>query len=56
MPSISVAFASIGLCHGVLCSFGRFWANFRAIVENTTGRPGVIERAPSGKYLFVVET
>jgi hypothetical protein len=46
MPGIAVAFASIGFCHSVLVLFWEgFWANFRAIVENTMGRREKIEKA-----------
>ena len=39
MPGVSVAFASIGLCHGVCATvWNGFWANFRAAPENTMGR------------------
>ncbi len=40
VPGVAVAVASIGLCHSVYALFGRFWANSRALVENTNGETG----------------
>ena len=38
MPGVAVAFASIGLCHGVLCSLWKVpGANLRALVETQWG-------------------
>ena len=45
MPGVSVAFASIGLCHGVLVLlFEGFWTKLRALVENTMERREKIEK------------
>ena len=53
MPGIAVAFASIGLCHGVFVALvGRFWAKFRASVENTMERREKL-KSTSGKRLSV---
>ena len=37
VPGISFASTSIGLCHGVLGSYGRFWANCLICSQNTRG-------------------
>jgi hypothetical protein len=54
VPRVSVAFASIGLGHGVFCArSGRLLGYFRAIVENTMERREKFEKATSGNRLFV---
>ena len=56
MPGVSVAFASIGLCHGVCAPvWNGFWAYFRASVENTMGRREKL-KAASGKRLSFLKT
>ena len=55
VPRVSIAFASIGLGHGVLCSFGRFLGYFQSQWLKHNGETGEEFEKASGQRLFEIE-